>query len=51
MGRCLWGGWLRALRHAAGADIEDASVEVFHEHDIRFVEIVLHVYERMAVGS
>jgi hypothetical protein len=28
-----------------------ASMKVFHEHDIRFVEIVLHVYERMAVGS
>ena len=27
------------------------SVKVFHEHEIRFVEILLHVYKRMAVGG
>jgi hypothetical protein len=34
-----------------GSDIGAPSVKVFHEHDIRFVEIVLHVYKRMAVRS
>ncbi len=27
-----------------------ASMEIFQEHDIRLVEVVLHVCERMAIG-